>query len=201
MRNVHLRGRGPHIPPLDRIVQYDFETGYVVFTMPCAKRLRVDIGGETVADTINALFLYESDHLPAYYFPQADIRLGSFRPSALTTHRRSKPNTRNPTRSKSPTAPSKTSRVRWTKSSAIKARSGSSPRFSVGRHRWNWNTGRSRKCELQMSRARSGTPRSKRGVVLPNAIRLLHGVPLRARLIFRFYKSRIPADPSYNSIG
>ena len=44
MRKPHLRGRGPHYPVLDRIVQYDFEPGYVVFTMPASKRLRVKAG-------------------------------------------------------------------------------------------------------------------------------------------------------------
>ena len=86
MREAHLRGRGPHIAPLDQIVQYEHEPGYVVFTMPSPKRLRVEVGGETVADSIQALLLYESDHLPAYYFPLADIRMDLLQPSALTTN-------------------------------------------------------------------------------------------------------------------
>lgn len=85
MRKLHLRGRGPHLPPLDQVVQYEFEPGYVVFTMPSPRRVRVRIGGETVADSIQALLLYECDHLPAYYFPLADTRLEYFKPSALTT--------------------------------------------------------------------------------------------------------------------
>jgi uncharacterized protein (DUF427 family) len=86
MRHAHLRGRGPHIPPLDQIVQYEHEPGYVVFTIPCPKRLRVEVAGEIVADSIAALLLFESEHLPAYYFPLADIRMELLRPSALTTH-------------------------------------------------------------------------------------------------------------------
>ncbi len=74
MRHPHLRGRGPHLPPLDKVTQYDFEPGYVAFTMPVPKRLRVKAGGVTVADTINAVILHESDHIPVYYFPLADIR-------------------------------------------------------------------------------------------------------------------------------
>jgi uncharacterized protein (DUF427 family) len=85
MRKAHLRGRGPHLPPLDQVVQYGFEPGYVVFTMPSPKRIRVQIGDEVVADSISALLLYESDHLPAYYFPVADTRLALFKPSTLTT--------------------------------------------------------------------------------------------------------------------
>ena len=85
MREAHKRGRGPHLPPLDQITQYDFEPGYVVFTMPSPKRLRVQVGGEMVADSLRALLLYESDHLPAYYFPLADIRMDLLKPSTLTT--------------------------------------------------------------------------------------------------------------------
>jgi uncharacterized protein (DUF427 family) len=73
MRKPHLRGRGPHFPILDGIVQYDFEPGYVVFTMPSPKRLRVKVGDLFVADTTEGLVLYESDHLPAYYFPIKDV--------------------------------------------------------------------------------------------------------------------------------
>jgi uncharacterized protein (DUF427 family)/DUF971 family protein len=85
MRQAHLRGRGPHIPPLDHIVQYEHEPGYVVFTVPSPKRLRVAVAGEILADSIAALLLYESDHLPAYYFPLADVRTDLLQPSALTT--------------------------------------------------------------------------------------------------------------------
>lgn len=75
MRKPHMRGRGPHIPPLDGIVQYDFEPGYVVFTMPSPKRVRVQVGDVMVADSARTQLLYESDHLPVYYFPLADVRM------------------------------------------------------------------------------------------------------------------------------
>ncbi|MEO6623991.1 MAG: DUF427 domain-containing protein [Burkholderiaceae bacterium] len=85
MRKIHMRGRGPHLPPLDQIVQYDFEPGYVVFTMPCPKRIRVQVGGVVVADSINVILLYESDHLPVYYFPLGDIRADLLADSATTS--------------------------------------------------------------------------------------------------------------------
>ena len=85
MRKPHLRGRGPHYPVLDRIVQYDFEPGYVVFTMPAPKRLRVKAGDATVADTTAGLLLYESDHLPVYYFPLKDVDRALLQPSATRT--------------------------------------------------------------------------------------------------------------------
>ena len=74
MRKAHLRGRGPHFPILDSIQQYPSEPGYVVFTMPSPKRLRAKVGDIFVADTIHALLMQESDHLPVYYFPIKDVR-------------------------------------------------------------------------------------------------------------------------------
>ena len=85
MRKPHLRGRGPHFPILDQIVQYDFEPGYVVFTMPSPKRIRVQVGSLVVVDSTRALVLYESDHLPVYYFPMSDVRQDFLLPSVTTT--------------------------------------------------------------------------------------------------------------------
>ena len=39
------------------------------------RRVRVRFNGETVADSTNAHLLFETRHLPVYYFPQADIRM------------------------------------------------------------------------------------------------------------------------------
>ena len=85
IRKPHLRGRGPHFPVLDQIVQYEFEPGYVAFTMPSLKRIRVQVGSMTVADTSRALVFYESDHLPVYYFPIEDVREEFLLPSKTTT--------------------------------------------------------------------------------------------------------------------
>ena len=85
MRKPYLRGRGPTFPILDDIVQYEFEPGYVVFTMPSPKRLRVKVGEIVVADTVDALVMYESDHLPVYYFPMKDIDEALLMQSATKT--------------------------------------------------------------------------------------------------------------------
>src|SRR3546814_18142157 len=90
MRKPHHRARGPHFPVLDQIVQYDIEPGYVVFTMPAQKRLRVKAGGEVIADTTEGLVLYESDHLPTYYCPIDSVRMDS---SSMRTSRTFHPNT------------------------------------------------------------------------------------------------------------
>lgn len=85
MRKPHLRPRGPHFPILDRITQYESEPGYVVFTMPVPRRLRVQVGDTLLADTVNGLMLHESDHLPTYYFPLQDVQMDWLRRSDKTT--------------------------------------------------------------------------------------------------------------------
>ena len=85
MRKPHLRGRGPHYPILDQVRQYESQPGYVVFTMPSPKRLRVVVGELTVADTTEALVMYESDHLPVYYFPVNDVDDAMLMESATRT--------------------------------------------------------------------------------------------------------------------
>jgi uncharacterized protein (DUF427 family) len=85
MRKPHLRGRGPHFPILDTVEQYPLEPGYVVFTMPSPKRLRIKVGDLFIADTIEGLMMHESDHLPVYYFPIKDVHQEFLMPSATTT--------------------------------------------------------------------------------------------------------------------
>lgn len=85
MRQPHLKARGPWQPPIDRVVQYEFEPGYVVFTLPCPKRVRVMAGGHVIADSTRVLVLYESDHIPIYYFPFEDIRTDLFEPGERVT--------------------------------------------------------------------------------------------------------------------
>ena len=84
-REPHLRGRGPFLPPLDQVTQYPWAPGYVVFTLPCPKRVRVIANGVTVADSADVLMLFESDHIPIYYFPLADIRMDLFETGARRT--------------------------------------------------------------------------------------------------------------------
>jgi len=42
---------------------------------PSPKRVRMKLGGETIADSTNALLMLETNHKPIYYFPRADIRM------------------------------------------------------------------------------------------------------------------------------
>jgi len=42
---------------------------------PSPKRVRMKLGGETIADSTNALLMLETNHRPIYYFPRTDIRM------------------------------------------------------------------------------------------------------------------------------
>jgi uncharacterized protein (DUF427 family) len=57
---------------------HNFDTpdpGMAMYIEPCPKWIRVIVGGETVADTRNALMVSESGHQPVYYFPREDVRV------------------------------------------------------------------------------------------------------------------------------
>ena len=44
--------------------------------VPCARRVRVELGGEILADSVSALRVLETRHPPTVYVPGADIRSG-----------------------------------------------------------------------------------------------------------------------------
>ncbi len=57
-----------------------------VRTEPNQRRVRVFFGGEAVADSSKTLYLFETGHLPVYYFPRADVRFDLLRPTSHHTH-------------------------------------------------------------------------------------------------------------------
>ena len=42
---------------------------------PCAARVRVELGGEVVADSTRTLVMREADYPPVHYFPRDDVRM------------------------------------------------------------------------------------------------------------------------------
>jgi len=52
-----------------------------VGVLPCPRRIRAVVEGETVVDSTRALYMFERDHLPVYYFPVDDVRTELFEPS------------------------------------------------------------------------------------------------------------------------
>lgn len=41
--------------------------------LPCPRRIRAVFAGRTIADSTNVLYVFETGHLPVYYFPLADV--------------------------------------------------------------------------------------------------------------------------------
>ena len=63
---------------------FNFESpppGQAMYMERSPKRVRVVLGGETIADSRNALLLQESGHQPIYYFPPEDVRADVLGPS------------------------------------------------------------------------------------------------------------------------
>lgn len=56
-----------------------------VEVVPSPKRVRVKVGGETIADSTNALLMLETNHRPVYYFPRADLRMDLMVPTDHTS--------------------------------------------------------------------------------------------------------------------
>jgi uncharacterized protein (DUF427 family) len=64
--------------------RFNFEPpppGRALYLEPTRKRLRVVVGGETIADSRGAFMLHESGHQPIYYFPPEDVRADVLAPS------------------------------------------------------------------------------------------------------------------------
>jgi len=60
--------------------------GWAVYLEPTPKRVRVEVGGEVIADSRRAMMLHESGLQPIYYFPPADVRSDVLEPSDRRTH-------------------------------------------------------------------------------------------------------------------
>lgn len=60
--------------------------GYEIDLEPVLARLRVELGGETVAESENAQVMYELGHAPVYYFSREDVRMDLLMPTDHHTH-------------------------------------------------------------------------------------------------------------------
>jgi len=58
---------------------------FILNTEPVSQIIRVEFGGEVVAESAKALLLRESSRVPVYYFPRADVNLDLFERTELTT--------------------------------------------------------------------------------------------------------------------
>ncbi len=60
--------------------------GWALYLEPTPKRIRVVVGGETIADSRRAMLLHEGGQQPLYYFPPEDVHSEFLRPSDRQTH-------------------------------------------------------------------------------------------------------------------
>lgn len=60
--------------------------GMALYLEPTPKRIRVELGGEVIADSRRALMLHEGGHQPMYYFPPEDVRSDVLVPTDRHTH-------------------------------------------------------------------------------------------------------------------
>jgi uncharacterized protein (DUF427 family) len=69
--------------------EFNFEPpapGKALYLEPTPKRIRVEVGGEVIADSRRAMLLHESGHQPIYYFPPEDVFDEFLEPSDRHTH-------------------------------------------------------------------------------------------------------------------
>jgi uncharacterized protein (DUF427 family) len=69
--------------------QFNFEPpppGRTIYLEPTPKRIRVEVGGEVIADSRDAFILHESGLQPIYYFPPQDVRSDVLEPTDRHTH-------------------------------------------------------------------------------------------------------------------
>src|SRR5205814_6455788 len=60
--------------------------GRALYLEPTPKRLRVEVGGETIADSRRAMMLHESGLQPVYYCPPEDVRADVLESGDRHTH-------------------------------------------------------------------------------------------------------------------
>jgi uncharacterized protein (DUF427 family) len=60
--------------------------GRALYLEPTPKRIRVEVGGEVIADSRRAMMLHEGGAQPLYYFPPEDVRSEYLEPTDRHTH-------------------------------------------------------------------------------------------------------------------
>jgi len=60
--------------------------GTALYLEPTPKRIRVEVGGEVIADSRRVMMLHEGGQQPIYYFPPEDVRSEFLQPSDRHTH-------------------------------------------------------------------------------------------------------------------
>ncbi|MFT5392545.1 MAG: hypothetical protein ACI8PT_002743 [Gammaproteobacteria bacterium] len=64
---------------------YDKHPNYRVWLEPSPKRVRVRYNGHVLVDSVHARLLYETRHVPVYYFPREDVDWACLSPTSHST--------------------------------------------------------------------------------------------------------------------
>ena len=65
---------------------YAKHPGYRIDIVPAGKAVRIEVMGQVIVDSENALLMIEQNHQPVYYFPQADVKMAYFQRTDNSTH-------------------------------------------------------------------------------------------------------------------
>jgi uncharacterized protein (DUF427 family) len=80
-------GTGPFGDQGEKTFNFEVEapSNHVLFFEDSPRRVRVVLGGETVADSRRVKLMHETRHLPVYYFPEEDVRMDLLEATDHTT--------------------------------------------------------------------------------------------------------------------
>ena len=63
---------------------------HMIETRPAKQRVRVMVGGEPIADSADAIALYEAGRGPTWYLPRADVKMERLERTTHASHCRSR---------------------------------------------------------------------------------------------------------------
>ena len=80
-------GTGPFGDQGEKTFNFEVEAprDHVLYFEDSPRRVRVILGGETVADSRRVKLMHETRHLPVYYFPEEDVRMDLLEATDRTT--------------------------------------------------------------------------------------------------------------------
>lgn len=80
-------GSGPFGREAAGRFNFDYDApAHILYLEPSPRRLRLLVGGEVLADSVDAKLLHETGLLPVYYLPVDDVRMELLRATDHTTH-------------------------------------------------------------------------------------------------------------------
>jgi len=80
-------GTGPFGKHAAGVFNFDVPKGIgLIYFEDAPRRMRARFGGETIVDSRHPKLLHEYEHLPVYYFPEAEVRMDLLEPTEHSTH-------------------------------------------------------------------------------------------------------------------